>query len=193
MVKKSLIFLILILGLFFVSPKEAAAVKFDLIAPSGQLVRGQDVQFTINIDTQGTTVTSQQIGLTYDTQYLSYVSTSPGTSMSTVSTTDQGAGKLLFTGTNTAGFSGSGSFAIVTLKLIATQAGSTQLCTLWAPSPTPTPGPSSPPAPTSPAAPTSTPAPAPRTGDQSQILYAILIGGVLITAAIGLRSSLRKK
>ncbi len=191
MVKKCFIVVLFLLSLF-VLPKTALAVRFDLIAPSGTLVRGQDIQFTVNIDTQGSTVTSQQIGLTYDTQYLSYVSVNPGLAMTTVSTSDQGGGKLLLTGTNSAGFSGTSSFAIVTLKLIAASAGSTQLCTLWSPVPTPTTPPSAtnPPQATSPPGATAPPPP-PKTGSASGTIGTVIIGLILIGGATGLYASNR--
>lgn len=197
--KKNILVLFLVLGFFLVKPIEAQAVKFDLIAPSGQLTRGQDVQFTINIDTQGASITSQQIGFTYDTQYLSYVSVNPGTTMTSVTTSDQGGGRLLLTGTNNAGFTGTGSFVIITLNLIATSPGSTELCALWSPQPTPTTAPlvTSPPLPTTP--------PPPRTGSAGSTARGIILGGILILGATGLftyrknldhqhhRSSLKKK
>lgn len=198
--KKSILTFFLLFGLFIFLPKDSLAIKFDLIAPSGQLTRGQNIDFTINIDTQSVAVTSQQIGFTYDTEYLSYVGVNPGTAMTSVTTSDQGGGKLLLSGTNSAGFTGAGSFAVVTLKLIATSAGSTELCALWSPQPTPTTAPliSSTPGPTS-------PPPPPRTGSTETTAKGIVLGGALILGASGLfiyrknldhqhhRSSLKKR
>jgi hypothetical protein len=137
---------------FFLKPLPTYAVRFDLIAPQppqGGFVRGQTVQFTINIDTQGETINLTQIGMTYDTRYLEYVSTTPGNAMTTVSTNNLGEGKLLFTGENPSGFSGQGTFAYVSLKIIAQAPGETELCVLWNPENTPPP-PTSAPQPTSP-------------------------------------------
>ncbi len=115
------------------------ATAFTLVPPTGNLSRGQEVPFTINIDTQGASVTSIQTGIDYDTAYLEYVSAVPGSAMNTVTTdTSLGAGKLLLTGSNTTGFTGTGVFATVTFRIIAASSGSTTLCTLWAPSITPT-------------------------------------------------------
>ncbi len=61
-------------ALLFAFSKQTFAATFDLIAPSGTLTRGQDVVFTINLDSQGASITSIQTGLTYDTQYLQYKS-----------------------------------------------------------------------------------------------------------------------
>ena len=144
------IFLVLLIGLvIFLIPRKTYAVKFDLIAPQppeGGFVRGQTVQFTINIDTQSQTIKSTQIGMTYNTQYLEYVSTTPGNAMTSVSTDNLGGGKLLFNGENTAGFSGQGTFTYVSFKIIAQAPGETELCVLWNPATQPT----SPPQPTSP-------------------------------------------
>jgi hypothetical protein len=150
------IFLVLLIGLvIFLMPRKTYAIKFDLIAPQppeGGFVRGQTVQFTINIDTQGETVNSTQIGMTYDTRYLEYVSTTPGNAMTSVSTNNLGDGKLIFSGENQSGFSGQGTFAYVNFKIIAQAPGETELCVLWNPqnSPTPSPYPTSLSQPTSP-------------------------------------------
>lgn len=124
------------------------ALKFDLIAPSGTLTRGQDVQFTINVDTQNQSMTSTQIGMTYKTEFLQYVSTTPGDSFTTISPDVQDGGKIIFSGSNPSGFSGAGTFAVVTFKLIATAPGSTELCVLFNPETTPTPAPPQSPVPT---------------------------------------------
>ncbi len=121
------------------------AVTFDLIAPSGTLTQGQDIKFTINIDTETKSYTSTKIGMTYDTQYLEYVSVSAGNTFTTVSAEPQAGGKLIISASSTNGYSGSGTFAYVTFKLIATAPGSTQLCALYNPdTPTPTSAPTTP-------------------------------------------------
>jgi len=146
---------IIFFWLFFLFiPSPIYAVRFDLIAPQppeGGFMRGQTVQFTINIDTQGETINSTQIGMTYDTRYLEYVSTTPGNAMSSVSTDNLGDGKLLFNGENQSGFSGEGTFAYVNFRIIAQAPGETELCVLWNPesSPTPSSQPNSSPQPTS--------------------------------------------
>jgi len=129
----------LILGLFiFVG--HSYAITFDLLAPSGELERGQDVRFTVNIDTEEKSLTSTRIGMTFDTQFLEYVSVSPGTTFSTVSADVQEEGKIVITGSSADGFSGTGSFAIVTFRIIAQEPGSTELCALFNPAdPTSTP------------------------------------------------------
>ncbi len=125
---------------FFFLAQASYAITFDLIAPSGTLTSGQDVKFTVNIDTEGKSYTSTQIGMTYDTKYLEYVSVTTGNTFTTVSADPQSGGKLVLSASSTSGFSGTGTFAYVTFKLIATGAGSTQLCALYNPeTPTPTP------------------------------------------------------
>ena len=129
--KRFFIIFIFLLTIFIV-PNSVSAITFDLIAPSGQLQRGQDIKFTINVDTEGKSSTSTRIGMTYDTKYLEYISVSAGNTFATIS-----------------GCSGSGAFAYVTFKLIATAPGSTQLCALFNPAEsTPTPIATSPPLPT---------------------------------------------
>ena len=142
---KKVFYVIISFLTFLVMAKTSYAFTFDLIAPTGELVRGQDVKFTINVDTEGKSFTTTRIGMTYDTQYLEYVSVSAGNTFTTVSGDPQGGGKLIINGTSTAGYSGSGTFAYVTFKLIAASAGSTQLCVLFNPeTPTPTTPPSTP-------------------------------------------------
>ena len=131
---------------FLTSSSPAYAVKFDLIAPqppANGFFRGQTVQFTINIDTRGRTVNSTEIGMTYNTQYLEYVSTNPGNAMTSSSTTNLGGGRLLFRGENPSGFSGQGTFAYVNFKIIAQAPGQTELCVLWNPQSQPTSSPQS--------------------------------------------------
>lgn len=164
--KKILVFIFILAGYFFLFPKlffsSALAVKYSLAQPGGPYTRGQEIRFTINVDTQGATIKTGTIGMTYETQYLEYVSTTPGAAMTSVSSSQLGGGQLLFSGENSAGFTGQGVFAYVNFKLIAQAPGQTSLCVLWAPSPSPTvtPGPTSPPGtplPTSPPAVTNLP------------------------------------
>jgi hypothetical protein len=138
MYKKYFLLTVIASLIFLLNSRSAMAIAFDLVAPSGTLTRGQEVQFTVNIDTQGSTVTTTQAGITYDTQYLQYSSTVPGETMNSVTVTDLGDGKILLNATNTSGFSGTGVLARVNFLLIAQSAGETSLCTLWAPTPTPT-------------------------------------------------------
>lgn len=141
---KKLFLIILSLFIFLSLAKSSYAISFDLLAPTGEIQRGQEIKFTINVDTEGKSYTSTQIGMTYETQYLEYVSVSAGNSFTTVSADPQGTGKLIISGSSTSGYSGSATFAYVTFKLIASAPGSTQLCVLFNPQITPT----SPPAPT---------------------------------------------
>ena len=188
--KKFLVMILLALGVLII-PNSVLATAFDLIAPTEQLVRGQDVKFTINIDTEGKSLSSTSVGMTYETQYLEYISTTPGNTFTTVSADVQDVGKLLITGSSTTPYSGSGTFAYVTFKLIATSSGSTQLCALFSPStPTATPGPSPTlgPSPT-PGGPTSPPVPTslPKTGESgSTVQGAILASLFFVAAGVGL-------
>ena len=160
-----------VLFIFSIFPRLVYATTYDLIAPTGQFNRGQDVVFTINIDTEGSSVKKTEIGMTYDTQYLQFVSATAGSAMSSVQTSDLGGGKLLLTGTNSSGFSGAGIFTTVTFRIIAQAPGSTQLCTLWAPTPTPTGAPIA----------TSAPLPTslPKTGEFTSALPGIIGAGLI--------------
>lgn len=178
--KKILITIFLILGVLII-PNSVLATTFDLIAPTDQLVRGQEVKFTINIDTEGKSLSSTSVGMTYETQYLEYVSTVPGNTFTTVSTDVQSGGKLLITGSSTTPYSGTGTFAYVTYKIIATGPGSTQLCTLYNPSSaTPIPGPTS-----TPGGPTGLPAPTslPKTGESSSTVQGVILASLFFAAA----------
>jgi len=178
--KNFLITILLILGVLII-PDSVLATTFDLIAPSGELTRGQEVKFTINIDTEGKSLSSTSIGMTYETQYLEFVSVSPGDTFTTVSADVQGDGKFIITGTSTTPYSGSGVFAYVTYKLIATGPGSTQLCALYNPqTPTATPGPSiTPGGPTSPPAPTALP----KTGESKSTVQGAILASLFFVAA----------
>lgn len=164
------------LTLILMVPRSAYALSYDLIPPSGVLQRGQDVQFIIDIDTQGASVSNTQVGMTYQTQYLQFKSVSQGDAMTSVTSTEATTGTLLLTGTNTNGFTGTGTFAYVTFTLIATAPGSTELCVLFAPSVTPTPlTPTTPPQPTQ----------LPKTGFVESRNTASVAGGVFILGALG--------
>ena len=180
---------VLITSLFFLLtlisvPVPVMATTFDLIAPSGQLERGQEIKFTINIDTEGKSLSSTSIGMTYNTQYLEYVSVLPGNTFTTISADVQDGGKLIISGSSTAPYSGAGAYAYITFKLIATQSGSTQLCALFNPATsTPTPAPTSPPGsgPTSPPAPTSLP----KSGSSDSVAKGAILASLFIFVAAG--------
>ncbi len=131
-------------------PSSVSAVTYDLIAPDGVLTRGQDVHFIVKIDSEGTPITSATVGMTYESQYLQFVSATPGDAMTAVTTTQPDGSTLLLTGTNNSGFNSAGVFADVTFKLIAQAAGTTKLCTLFSPGTTPTLAPTVPPQPATP-------------------------------------------
>lgn len=177
---KSVFLVLFFLLVIFVFAGGAYATTFDLLAPSGQLTRGQEVKFTINIDTEGRTLKTTEVGMSYKTEVLQYISTTPGNAFSTVSATAPEGGKILFGGKSEAGFSGSGTFAIVTFKLIATAPGSTELCILFAPGPSPT----TPPPATASATPR--PPPPPRSGSDSYGKSLGLLAIILLLGAFSL-------
>lgn len=135
---KSLLVSVILFVIIILFPKTANAVIYDLIAPTGQFQRGQEVQFTINIDTEGRNLTNAIIGMTYVTNLLQYISTSPGDSFPNIQVETQEGGRLVFRASNQNGFSGTGTFATVTFKIIASSPGETELCVLFNPEQTPT-------------------------------------------------------
>jgi hypothetical protein len=141
--RKSFLFGLIGAALFLtLGAHSAFAVRFELVPPTGDLSRGQDVTFTLNIDTEGESVTTMQTGMTYNTSFLEYVSAAAGSAMDSISVDSSlGGGKLILNGTKAGGFTGTGVYATVVLKIIAASPGSTELCTLWVPELTPTPAP----------------------------------------------------
>ncbi len=161
LLKRFLLFFLLVFA-FLAFAKASLALQFGLIAPAGTLHQGDTVQFIITVNTEGSAITSTSVGLNYQTQYLQYTSTAPGTSMSSVFATNLGNGQLSFTGTNNSGFSGQGDFALVNFKIIAQTPGSTTLCTLVpanSPTASPVPGATNTPTPIPGATDTPTPPP----------------------------------
>lgn len=183
---------LLLIGVFFIGvslfTKPAFAMKYDLIPPDGTLTRGEPVQFVIAIDTEGATITTTQVGMTYDTHYLQYVNVVPGDAVTSVTVNEVSPGNLLFTGTNTQGFAGQGDFAYVNFTLIATAPGETELCILYAP---PT---SSTPAPTAPAGATSAPVPTglPKTGETFASFQSSITGLLLVIISFSILMGVRK-
>lgn len=164
-----------------------AGTQYDLIAPEGELKRGDEIQFTVTIDTgSGASPTTAQIGLTYDTKYLEYKGTTPGDTYSTISAQETSPGKIFIMGQNPIDTSSDGVLAYINFKIIAAAPGSTQLCTLFAPSTTPAATPTTPPGTPQP----TTPAPTslPKTGNTSETTKLAVIGGIFlaITALITL-------
>ena len=78
------VFFLFAVFVFFVFTPSSFATSFDLIPPTGNLQQGQDITFTINIDTEGASITSVQSGLTFDSTLLQYVSVTAGAAMNTV-------------------------------------------------------------------------------------------------------------
>lgn len=173
------------IAIFVFTPSVAYAASFEILPPVGNLTRGQTVQFTINIDTQSASISTVQIGVTYQTQYLQFVNITPGESMQQVSVQDLGEGRLLFSGVNPTGFQGKGVFAYINFQIIAQSPGSTELCTLFNPSPTAVPTAVSAratPLPTS--VPTRLPTRLPNTGDVAGNMM-VIAGIVLVITAAG--------
>ncbi len=174
------------MGIFFllslISPRKVFATQFKLFAPSGTLERGQTYDFTIEVDTEGESLTQTQIGLTYDTKYLEFEGITPGDTFSVVSSQDLSEGKILITGSNDEEYSGSGTFAYAKFKIIANAPGETELCVLWAPSATPSEQSQPTNTPTSP--PVKASGNIPKTGGVLPGLYSQIAGVLLILISV---------
>ena len=136
---KTLINFILVLSLMlFYYPKNAQALYFDIIAPDETFNQGDEVTFTILINTEGAAINSARTGVEYDTVSLEFVNAIPGDTFSSISVEDLGGGRFILTGSSDTPYSGSGVFAYVTFRIIATEPGSTELCVLFDPDAEPT-------------------------------------------------------
>lgn len=199
-------FIVVIIFLFaglFNRAKPVYAAKYALIPPADELTRGQEVQFTVTIDTQGKNLTSAAVGITYQTQYLQYISTTPGDAMGAITVSQQGSGKFIINGSEPSGFSGQGDFAFITFKIIADAPGETELCALFAPQTTPVPTtPGSSPAPTSELeeetpivtnapAPTRLPASGSTDATNTALVFALGLLGVFIGMRLIIKRSIR--
>jgi|GEM_PF-1664168 len=142
MLKRQLLFIIgllLIPALLYAPP--VLALSMTIEAPSAELVRNQEYDFVVSIDTFNEAITTTQGRVTYETQYLQFVSLTKGNFFDSVTYDEGETGVIVVTGTNTSAKSGSGTFAIVRFKLIATAAGSTTLCAVAPITPSGTPAP----------------------------------------------------
>lgn len=153
-----------------------ASTQLDLIPPSGTLKRGDDVQFTITIDTGGAAVSTLQVGLEYDSAVLQYLNTTPGDTYQTISATPLNSKQILISASNPVGTSSQGNLAYVEFKIIADAPGETELCALFlpeaTPGPSPTPGPS-----------TVAPSSLPVTGEDGNGPTMIVMGAALLVVA----------
>lgn len=146
-VKTALFFILVFSFLFLTFPKSVLAISLTIEAPSEQLVRGEEYDFVVSIDTFNTAIATTQGRVTYETQYLQFVSLTNGNFFASTTYTEQSAGTIVITGTNSTAKTGSGTFAIIRFKLIATAPGSTTLCAISPITPTSTPIPANPTAP----------------------------------------------
>jgi len=143
--KITMLFFLLLTTFFLVLPSETQAISMTIEAPSEQLVRGEEYDFVVTIDTFNTAIATTQGRVTYETQYLQFVSLTNGNFFASTTYTEESTGTIILTGTNSTAKTGSGTFAIIRFKLIATAAGSTTLCAIAPITPTGTPVPSAPP------------------------------------------------
>lgn len=166
--------LILLISFFFLITSVQAATKFNLVQPNSQVNRGDTIKFTITVDTQGESVASTSVGVAYNSSDLQFVGVEKGNTFTTVtgvptSGSTAGTSNLIVSGTSSPGFNGTGDYAYVSFKIIATSAGSTQLCSLFTPQSTPTIIP---------------PTSLPQTGSTTATLFPILIAVPIIIGAL---------
>ncbi|MDO8498118.1 MAG: cohesin domain-containing protein [bacterium] len=168
----------------------AAGTRFTLVAPTepaGGFKTGDTIKFTVNVDTQGETVYSTQVGINYQSQYIQFQTTTAGNTFTSITSSADSTGGLLVKGSSSSGFSGTGVYSYVDFKIVATAPGSTQLCSLYAPSATPTVAPTTPivstgtPLPTSVQPTVPVPTALPQTGSFEQLSTVALVGLVLIS------------
>lgn len=139
-------FLFLFIPLFSLAfPVKIQALSMSIEAPSQQLERDKEYDFVVTIDTQNSAITTTQGRVTYETQYLQFVSLTNGNFFASTTHTEEATGVIVLTGTNSSPKTGSGTFAIIRFKLIATAPGSTTLCAIAPITPTGTPAPTAPP------------------------------------------------
>ena len=141
MYKRLLFLLFFFITFFVVVPQTHAIISMAITEPEGTFVRDQEYDFTVTIDTSSEEVATTQGRVTYETEYLQFVSLTKGNFFDSVTYTDETTGTIIVTGTNTTAKSGSGTFAIVRFKLIATAPGSTTLCAVAPITPSATPAP----------------------------------------------------
>ena len=185
----------MIFFLLFVFSKNIFATTYDLYLPEGPYNRGDEFQLTISVDTEGGSIESAEIGATYDTEFLEFLTVTPGDTFSTITATPLGGGELIISASNSSGFSGQGTFAYINFKIIASAPGATEICTLWEPSPTtqPTTPPGQPtiqPT-TPPGQPTTAPQPTP--GNEKPLVYMAIGGLLFVLTASGAFTFLNSK
>lgn len=157
MTKRIVIFFLLVLFSFSFFIKEAQAViSFSVAAPTETLVQGQEFDFTVSINTWGESVSTVQSKITYDSVSLQFVSITNGNFFSQITNTTPSAGTFNVTGTSASPKVGSGTFAVIRFRIIATSSGEAELCSasLVSVTPTPTTPPNGPTPTTPPTAPT---------------------------------------
>lgn len=177
--KLTIFFLIGFLYLFLAYFRSTNATGYSLVAPTGTLNRGDDVTFQLNIDTEGQSMSTANIGLTYKTEFLEYKSIASDNTFSSVDATPDGNGNLAITASESSGYNGSGTLANITFNLIAQSSGSTELCTLT--SPTTPPGETI--QPTKISSQSANPTNLPITGGTENGLYPIIFGSMFIFLA----------
>lgn len=118
---------------------KAASPSFNLIAPAGTLTRGGPAQFTVEINTNGTPLSTVTTGLKYKADELQFNSVVKGNTFSNVSATFPDSSTILIDASNATPFNGSGIFAVLNFTVVATGSTGAQLCSLFTPSPSPTP------------------------------------------------------
>lgn len=187
------------LGMLMVTTNQSAlATKFTIVAPTGTLSRDQEVPFTINIDTEGATLTSAQTDIWLDINYLQYVGVTPGPLFPTVTGTSVSSDTVRLVGnvaSGSLGVTGTGVFTYMTAKITADTSGEATLCTIVTPTtPTPvlttTPQPTTPPGQPTPTTPPIVTSPQvttlPRSGTVENVLILTFLGLTITSIGVGL-------
>lgn len=138
-----ILFFTLIFSFFlFFRPTEVAAVRFDLLPPSGPFSRGQEVDIGVFINTEDEEMANAQVDLSFKNDFLEFVGVVTGGFFPVVEKVQTGANTLRIVGQTESGGSpkkGSGLFATLTFKITADSPNETVFCTIINQTPTKSP------------------------------------------------------
>lgn len=180
-----IVLFILNLGLFLLPKTVFGKVNLGLELPKEeQLTRGQVFEWKVNITVEEETVREEQFYFTYDTNSLELQGFFAGDFFDTVSYNEVEKGKIYVLAESSTPKSGSGTVAVVKMKIIAESPGTAQLCAVLRITPTPTGQPTNVPTPTSFSA-TATPRPTalPTSGLVNSFFSYAFFGGVFLLLA----------
>lgn len=202
MAKKTRLLAIIFIFLTFFFTEKVSATRFTIVAPTGTLQSGTQVPFTINIDTEGTTLTTTQTDVQLNPTYIQFQGVTPAALFPTLAVSNPSADTVRIAGTvetGTSGVNGTGTFATMIARMTATSSGTTTLASIVS-LPTLTLTPTTPITPTTVIYPTNTPvvntpppiSELPRTGTTENITMGIGIGIIFVLSGLSLTKLLTR-